>query len=145
MAFSFAADFLLQTQDTFPEDSRGLFAHFLSLTGSFGRYIQALTSLASEETREAAELSTRMVVMLVAALFFGALGYIFLILAVAFTAAWVLGISWLILLGVFTFVHILLAVLCALQVRNHLRTPLFVSTRREIRRDLETLSARSQP
>lgn len=81
--------------------------------------------------------------MLVAALFFGALGYIFFILAIAFMAAWVLEIPWMILLGLFTFIHVLLAVLCALQVRNHLRTPLFVSTRREIRRDLETLSARS--
>ena len=122
-----------------------MFAQFLSLTGSFGRYIQALSSLAGEESREAAELTTRLVVMLVAALFFGALGYIFLILAVAFTAAWVLGISWLILLGAFTFVHVMLAVLCALQVKNYLRTSLFVCTRREIRRDLETLSARSQP
>lgn len=134
-----------KSHPVFTEDSRGICAQILSLAGSFGRYVQALSSLVGEESREAVELATRLLVTLVAVVFFGALGYIFLILAVAFTAAWVLEISWLILLGFFTLIHVLLAFICAHQVRKYLRTSLFVCSRREISMDLEKLSARSQP
>ena len=90
----------------------------LSLVGSLGRYVQAMGSLAGEESREAAALGVRLLVMLLAALFFAAFGYILLIFAVAFFAAFVLGISWLWILGGFTILHGLLAYLCARHVKS---------------------------
>lgn len=124
---------------------RGVVAEFLSLLGSLGRYFQSLGALAAEESREAAGLAARLLVMGIAALFFAGLGYIFLVLAIALLAANVLGIPWLWILGVFTVLHLLVAWLCADHVRRHSRTPLFESTRREISRDLADLGKKSQP
>lgn len=115
-------------------------AEVLSLVGSLGRYAQAMGALAGAETREAAALGVRLLVMLLAALFFAALGYIFLIFALAFFAAFVLGVSWLWILGGFTALHALLAYICARHVKNHSRTPIFEETRREVARDLQSLS-----
>ncbi len=124
---------------------RGLVAELLSLVGSFGRYFSALGALAGEESREAAVLGFRLLVMFVAAVFFAALGYVFLILALAFVAAWVLGISWLWILGFFTLLHALLAYLCARHVRDHASTPLFPAVRREISIDIAALGKKSTP
>lgn len=124
---------------------RGLIAQLLSLVGSLGRYAQAVTALAGEESREAAALGIRLLVMFFAALFFAAFGYILLIFALAFFAAFVLGISWLWILGGFTALHALLAYICARHVKIHCRTPIFEETRREVSRDLESLRKRSAP
>ena len=126
-------------------ESRGVVAELLSLLGSFARHIQALGSLAGEESREALALGLRLGVMFLAALFFAAFGYVLLLLAVAFFAAHVLGISWLWILAVFTLLHFLLAYVCANHVRTHARTPIFETTRREISTDLESLRKRQHP
>ena len=117
----------------------------MSLVGSFGRYVQAMGALAGEESREAAALGVRLLVMFLAALFFAAFGYILLVFAVAFFAAFVLGISWLWILGVLTALHGLLAYICARHVKVHSRTPVFAETRREVARDLESLRKSSAP
>lgn len=127
------------------DEPRGLVAELLSLLGSFARHIQALGALAGEESREAMALGLRLGVMLLAALFFAAFGYVLLLLAVAFFAAHVLGISWLWILGGFTLLHFVLAYICANHVRTHARTPIFQTTRREISADLEALRKRKQP
>ena len=117
----------------------------LSFVGSLGRYAQAMGALAGEESRGAAALGFRLLVMLFAALFFAAFGYILLIFALAFFAAFVLGISWLWILGGFTVLHVLLAYICARHVKIHCRTPIFEETRREVSRDLESLRTSSVP
>jgi len=118
---------------------RGLVAEILCLIGSSGRYLQAILALAGEESREALALYTRLLVMLAAAFFFAALGYILLVIAVVFLAAQVLGISLLAVFSALTIVHGLAAILCAKHVRDYSRSPLFTMTRREISRDLEAL------
>jgi uncharacterized membrane protein YqjE len=110
----------------------------LSLVGSFGRYAQAMGALAGEESREAAALGVRLLVMLLAALFFAAFGYILF-------AAFVLGVSWLWIVAGFTALHALLAYICARHVKIHSRTPIFEETRREVARDLESLRKSSAP
>lgn len=127
------------------EEPRGLVAELLSLLGSFARHFQALGALAGEESREALALGLRLGVMLFAALFFAAFGYVLLILAVAFLAAHIFGISWLWILGALTLLHFVLAYVCANHVRMHARTPIFETTRREISADLESLRKRPQP
>ncbi len=118
---------------------RGLMAEILSLIGSSGRYLQAILALAGEESREALALYTRLLVMLAAAFFFAALGYILLVCVVVFLAAQVLGISLLAVFSALTIVHGLAAILCAKHVRDYSHSPLFTMTRREISRDLEAL------
>ena len=117
----------------------------LSLLGSFGRYFESIGALAGEEAREAAELFLRLAVMLAAALFFAAFGYILLLLFTAFLIAGVFQVAWIwILLGL-TVLHILVAVVCAFHVKNHWRTPVFAATRSELSRDLDALRGVRKP
>lgn len=118
---------------------RGLMAEILSLIGSSGRYLQAILALAGEESREAIALYTRLLVMLAAALFFAALGYILLVIAVVFLAAHFLGLSWLGIFCALTVLHGVAATICAKYVRDYSRSPVFAMTRREIACDLESL------
>lgn len=127
------------------EAPRGLFGEFLSLLGSVARYFQALGALAGEESKEALALGLRLLVMLLAALFFAAFGYVLLVIAVAFFAAHVLGISWLWILGGFTALHLIIAFVCANHVKTHRHTPIFEATRREIAADLESLRKNPKP
>lgn len=116
---------------------------FLSLIGSLGRHVQALGALAGEEAREAAALYLRLGVMLFAALLFVTLGYILLLLTVAFLIAMLFQVAWVWILLGFTVLHLLVAFLCANHVRQHWSTPVFTATAGEIRRDFDALKARS--
>lgn len=118
---------------------RGLLDVVLSLFGSFGRYFESIAALAGEEAREAAALYLRLAVMLAAALFFAAFGYILFLLFAAFLLATVFTISWIWILLGFTVLHLLVAFLCAAHVKNHWRTPVFSATKNEISRDLNDL------
>lgn len=123
----------------------GLLAGALRLSGSLGRHLQALSGLAGEEAREAGALYLRLAVMLAAALFFAAFGYVFVLLFVAFLLATVFHVAWIwILLGL-ALLHLLVAFVCANHVKSHWRTPIFEATRQEIARDLEELSGGKKP
>jgi len=124
---------------------RGLGGELLSLIGSFARHVQALGALAGEESREAAALFLRLAIMLAAALFFAAFGYIIILIFVAFLAATVFNISWIWILLALAVLHLLVAFVCANHVRTHWRTPLFAATRGEIARDIEALGAKPHP
>ena len=122
--------------------SRGVVAEALSLVGSLGRHVQALSALASEEGKEAVALYLRLAVMLAAALLFATFGYVILLIFVAFLIATVFHVAWIwILLGL-TILHFLVAFICANHVRNHWQTPVFASTASEIKRDLAALSSK---
>jgi uncharacterized membrane protein YqjE len=124
---------------------RGLIDVSLSLVGSFGRYFESIGALAGEEAREASELFLRLAVLLAAALFFVAFGYVLLLLFAAFLIATVFHVGWIwILLGL-TVLHFLAAVVCAFHVKNHWRTPVFSATRSEISRDLDALRGTGKP
>jgi len=123
-------------------EPRGLAAELLSLLGSVGRHVSAVGALAGEEARGVAELYLRLAVMLGAAIFFAAFGYVLLLLFVAFLVATVFHVAWIWILLAFTVVHFLVAVLCATHVKNHWRTPLFPATAAEIKKDLEALKPR---
>ena len=126
-------------------EPRGFLDGLLSLFGSFGRYFEAIGALAGEEAREAGELFLRLAVMLAAALFFAAFGYVLFLFFVAFLVAAVFHVSWIwILLGL-TALHFLVAIICAVHVKNHWRTPVFPATRSEISRDLDALRGGRNP
>ena len=127
------------------EPPRGLAEELLRLTGSLGRHISALGALAGEEAREAGALALRLAVLLFAALFFAAFGYVLAVISAAFLIAAVFGVGWIWILPGFVILHALLAFVCANHVRTHWRTPLFAATKSEISRDLEVLSRGKQP
>ena len=118
---------------------RGLIDGLLSLFGSFGQYFEAIGALAGEEAREATAVFLRLAVMLAAALFFAAFGYVLLLLFAAFLIATLFHVSWIWILLGFTVLHFLVAVVCAFHVKNHWRTPVFPATRSEISRDLDAM------
>ena len=117
----------------------------LSLFASFGQYFEAIGALAGEEAREAGELYLRLAVLLAAAVFFAAFGYVLLLFFSAFLIATVFHVSWMWILLGFTVVHFLVAVFCAIQVKSHWRTPVFPATKSEISRDLEALKGARNP
>ncbi len=102
--------------------------------------MQALASLAGHEGKSAIALYVRLIVMLIAALLFAGLGYIFVLLTVAFAVGLLFGISWVwIALGLAVF-HLLIAFICANHVRTHYRTPVFATTAAEIRKDIASIA-----
>ncbi|TSA32325.1 MAG: hypothetical protein D4R65_09565 [Verrucomicrobiaceae bacterium] len=129
-----------------PEDSpKGLTAELLRLTGSLGRHLETLGALAGEEAREAGALALRLAVMIFAALFFAAFGYVLAVISAAFLIAAVFHVSWIWILPAFVLLHVLLAVFCIFHVKSHWRTPLFTVTRSEISRDLDALRGGGKP
>ena len=126
-------------------EPRGLIDVSLSLLGSFGRYFESIGALAGEEAREAAELFLRLAVMLAAALFFAAFGYVLLLLFAAFLIATIFHVGWIWILLGFTVLHFVIAVVCAFHVKNHWRTPVFAATRSEISRDLDAMRGIRKP
>jgi len=124
-----------------PQSSRGLTAGLLSFWGSVGRHILALVELAGMEGKEAIALYVRLAVMLIAGLIFLVFGYFLTLLFVVFLIATIFGVSWLwIFLGL-AVLHFLVALLCAIHVKTHLKSPVFTATSAEIRKDLESLKS----
>lgn len=132
---------------TGPNDrrARGLVGDLLSLGGSLGRHVQALVELAGVESREALALYLRLAVMLGAALVFLVFGYVLLLLFISFLCAAVFGISWVWISLALAVLHFLVAFVCANHVRTHMKSPVFESTRAELRRDFEQLKRTSPP
>jgi len=114
-------------------------AELLSFAGSFGRHLQALLALAGQESKEAAGLYLRLLVMLGAALVFAVLGYVFLLLFLAFLLAMVFGIDWIWIALGFAILHLIVTAVCALHVKKHLSSPVFTATAEELKRDFDSL------
>ncbi len=127
------------------DSHQGFFTEALRLFGSFSRHFSAVLSLAGLEAKEAVGLYVRLVVMLLAALVFAFLGYIFLILTTAFAIAWLFSVQWVWIALGFTVFHFLICFLCALHVKTHFRTPVFQTTSSELRKDFALMSGPDAP
>ncbi len=124
---------------------QGFFTEATRFFGSFSRHFSAILSLAGLELKEALGLYVRLVVMLLAALLFALLGYVFFILTVAFAIAWLFGVAWIWIALGFTVFHFLICFLCALHVKKHFRTPVFQTTSSELRKDFALMSGPDVP
>lgn len=119
----------------------GPLATGLRYIGSILRYFTALAGLVQVEAKEAAVIYFKVAAYLVMGLIFLIFGYIFFILFVAFLLGVVFGVSWIwIILGLVV-IHFALAFLCAYLARGAFRSPVFVSTVAELRKDMEALGA----
>lgn len=119
--------------------ARGLPGEFLSLAGSVGRHIQALAALAGAEAREAAGMYLLAVGLLVAGLVLAILGYVLLVVFIAFLAALVFGVSWLWISLVLAVLHFIGAAICLLIAKNRAATKQFPAISAELQKDFETL------
>ncbi len=123
----------------------GITAEALRLFGSLTRHLQSLATLAGMEGREAVALYVRLAVVLGAALFFAAFGYIFAILFVAFAIAHFFHVAWLwISLGLAAG-HLLAALIGGIYLKKNFRTPVFRATAEEIRKDAASLRGGTTP
>ncbi len=122
------------------EPESGFVTDCIRLFGSFSRHFSAIFSLAGLEMKEAVGLYVRIIVMLLAALVFLLLGYVFFILTAAFAIAWLFSVAWVWIALGFTVIHFLIAFVCALAAKRHFRTPVFGTTSSEFRKDFQLLS-----
>lgn len=121
------------------EAPQGVIPELLRFAGSAGRHVQGLLQLASLETKEAALVGLRLLVLLVAAVVCVAFGYLLSLFFVAFLLAFVFGISWIwISLGL-ALLHFAVVAFCAIYAKSYLRTPVFKATAVELQRDFEAL------
>jgi uncharacterized membrane protein YqjE len=117
----------------------GVIGDGLRLVGSLVRHLQALFALAGVEGRAAIGLYVRLLVMLLAALLFVTLGYVFLVVFIAFAVAALFGISWIWITLAIAVLHFGFAFVCASHVRNHFGTPVFPVTSAELQKDILAL------
>jgi uncharacterized membrane protein YqjE len=121
------------------ETPQGIIPELLRFVGSVGRHAQGLLQLASLETKEAAFVGLRLLILLVVAIVCVAFGYILILFFLAFLLAFVFGISWIwISLGL-AVLHFAVVAVCAILAKNSLRTPVFKATAVELQRDFEAL------
>jgi len=123
----------------------GISAEALRLFGSLTRHLQSLLALAGLEGREALALYVRLAIVLGAALFFAAFGYIFVLLSVAFALEKLFHVEWLWIALGFAVFHLLLAFVGGLYVKKYFRTPVFRATAEEIRKDAAALRGNASP
>lgn len=118
----------------------GVSVAFMRLTGSCMQHLQSLGALAELEAKEAAFHFLRIAVMVGAALFFAAFGYVFLLLFVAFVIAALAGVSWIwISLGI-ALLHFLLMLLAASYVKRNWKQPIFQTLAAELKKDAAAMA-----
>jgi uncharacterized membrane protein YqjE len=118
---------------------QGPIAELFRFSGSAGRHILGLLQLASLETKEAALVGLRLLVLLIAGIVCAVFGYLLALFFLAFLLATVFEISWIwISLGL-ALLHFGVVAVCAILAKNSLRTPVFKATAVELQRDFEAL------
>ena len=121
------------------ETPQGVIPELMGFAGSFGRHVQGLLQLAGLETKEAALVGLRLLVLLIAAIVLAIFGYLFALFFVAFLLAIAFEISWIwISLGL-ALLHFAAVGVCAILAKNSLRTPVFKATAVELQRDFEAM------
>ena len=121
------------------ETPNGVIPELVRFVGSSGRHLQGLLQLASLETKEAALVGLRLLVLLIAGVVFAVFGYLLVLFFIAFLLAFAFGVSWIwISLGL-AVLHFGAVAYCAISARNCLRKPVFKATAGELHRDFEAL------
>lgn len=117
----------------------GLLGSAASLLGSIGSHLELLSALFAEEGKEAGGRLLRALVLLVGALVLAFLGYIFLILGIAFVLAAVFHWSWIWIALGFGGLHLIGAAICVRAMMEYFKSPAFPYFRAEVRKDLNLL------
>ncbi len=128
-----------------PSAQKGIAAEAMRFFGSLTQHFQSLATLAGIEGREALGHYVRLAIVLGLALFFGAFGYIFVMLFLVFAIATFFGVAWLWIFLGFALAHLLGALIAGLYVKANFQTPVFRATAEELRRDVSALRGPQTP
>lgn len=128
-----------------PPAQKGIAAEAMRLLGSLTQHLQSLATLAGVEGREAVALYVRLAIVLGVALFFGAFGYIFVMLFLVFLIAGLFAVPWIWIFLGFAALHLLGSLIAGLYLKANFRTPVFRATAEEIRKDVATLRGPRTP
>ena len=121
------------------ETPQGVIPELVRFAGSSGRHVQGLLQLAGLESKEAALVGLRLLILIVAATVLAIFGYVLALFFVAFLLAIAFQISWIwISLGL-AVLHFVAVAVCAILTWKYVRTPVFKATAAELKRDFEAL------
>ncbi len=121
------------------ETPQGVIPELVRFAGSSGRHVQGLLQLAGLETKEAALVGLRLLILLIAAIVSAIFGYVLVLFFIAFLLAFAFQISWIwISLGL-AVLHFVAVAVCAILAKNSLRTPVFKATAVELKRDFDAM------
>ncbi|HEY5792729.1 MAG TPA: phage holin family protein [Chthoniobacterales bacterium] len=120
-------------------ETQGPIGSLVALLGSAGKHLELLAALLAQEGREAGGRLIRALVLLAAGLLLAGLGYIFLVLGLAFVLAAVFQWPWLwIALGL-GLAHLAAAAFLLKRMSHYLKVPAFSGFRAEVQKDLDLL------
>ena len=117
----------------------GPFGSLLALLGSVGGHLELLAALLAQESREAGGRVLRALILLAVGLLFAGLGYIFLILGLAFVLNALVGWPWWAITIGLALVHLGGAAFLIYRMIEYFKTPAYPSLRAELQKDLRLL------
>ena len=126
----------------------GLLGSVLAFIGALVNFFESRLGLFATETKAALAQLLIMILCLIGALMFFAIGYIFLMASAVVWLAHVAGMSWWWMALAAAGLHFLIALILLLMAKAWTTRPLFPATTAELEKDrqwLKSLDARSRP
>jgi uncharacterized membrane protein YqjE len=126
----------------------GLFSGLLALVGALADFVESRLGLFATESKAALAQFLTLIICVVAALMFFAIGYIFLVASAVVWLARIAGVHWWWIALAGAGVHFLIALLLLLVAKSQTAKPLFPETTTELEKDrqwLKSLDGRSRP
>ena len=126
----------------------GLLGSVLAFIGALVNFFESRLGLFATETKAALAQLLIMILCLVGALMFFAIGYIFLLASAVVALARLAGVSWWWIALAAAGLHFLLALILMVIAKSFTAKPLFPETSAELEKDrqwLKSLDARSRP
>lgn len=127
---------------------RGLFGSLLALVGALADFFESRFGLFASESKAALAQLLTLIVCLVGALMFLAIGYVFLIVGAVMWIARLAGMPWWWITLAAAVLHFILAVVFLFVAKSRTGKPLFPATTAELEKDrqwLKSLDGRSRP
>jgi uncharacterized membrane protein YqjE len=126
----------------------GLLSGLLALVGALADFVESRLGLFATESKAALAQLLTLIICVVAALMFFAIGYIFLVAGAVVWVARLAGVSWWWIALAAAGVHFLMTFVLLLIAKSQTAKPLFPETTTELEKDrqwLKSLDGRSRP
>jgi uncharacterized membrane protein YqjE len=126
----------------------GLLSGLLALIGALADFAESRLGLFAAESKAALAQLLTLIICVVVALMFFAIGYIFLVASAVVWLARIAGVNWWWIALAGTGVHFLIALILLLVAKSQTAKPLFPETTTELEKDrqwLKSLDGRSRP
>jgi uncharacterized membrane protein YqjE len=127
---------------------RGLFGSLLALVGALADFFESRFGLFASESKAALAQLLTLIICLVGALMFLAIGYLFLVVSLIMWIAHLAALPWWWITMAAAVLHLILALLFLLIAKSRTGKPMFPATTAELEKDrqwLKSLDGRSRP